>query len=188
MPKSIRTFIAIELPEHIIGSISKVQKHLQSNLNNIKWVAPKNIHLTLRFLGDVSPHDLVSVGRVLSNAVKNVSPFSLFAKGIGAFPNLSRPRVIWIGIAGHMENLKRLYGNIGEQLESVGIENEKRKFAGHLTVGRVKGKIDPILLINAVEELKRFETQLFTVNHVILFESELNPKGAVYTKLFSAEL
>jgi len=188
MSDSIRTFIAIELPDHIIASIIKVQQYLKSKTSNIKWVIPENIHLTLRFLGDIKPDDVQPVGQALSKAVKDVSPFSISAEGIGAFPGLNRPRVIWIGVGGRTDSLMALDQNLGDYLETIGFPREKRKFTGHLTIGRIRGKINPIQLIDAIKGCGGFKTELFSVNQVILFKSDLKPAGAVYKKLYISDL
>lgn len=188
MPEKIRTFIAIELPDYVTHTISTVQKHLKSEKMRIKWVIPENIHLTLRFLGDILLDDLDAVAIALEKSVEHIPRFSLYAGGIGAFPGLARPRVIWVGIGGDMDPLRNLYDNLCRNLKTAGIPKEKRKFKGHLTIGRVKGRIDPIKMVEAVREIMEFKTELFPVRQVVLFRSDLKPTGAVYRKLFTAEI
>ena len=98
MSHTIRTFIAIELPEKIIYTIRKVQEEIKSYGLKIRWVRPENIHLTLKFLGDIKAADTENVARALSESVTGYPPISLMVKGIGVFPGIIRPRVIWLGV------------------------------------------------------------------------------------------
>ena len=97
MDDNIRAFIAIELPDTIRTAILDVQKQLKPGLKGIRWVPPKNIHLTLRFLGDIGSSGITAVKEAVLKAAGEASPFKLSAKGIGAFPGMNRPRVVWIG-------------------------------------------------------------------------------------------
>jgi len=188
MSETIRTFVAIELPGKIISSISKVQEDIRSYGFKIRWVKPENIHLTLKFLGNVKKADIEKVGEAIYESVKEYSPITLRAKGIGAFPGIKRPRVIWVGISGQLDLLVGLQKTLDEKLEAIGFPKENRPFRGHLTLGRVKAKIDPKRFCDALNELVRFESETFVADRIILFKSELKPTGAVYTKLVDASL
>ena len=104
------------------------------------------------------------------------------------FPGMNRPRVVWIGLGGETASLQVSYQYIENHLAAIGIEKESRNFKGHLTIGRVKGRIDPVQFIESVKKLKDFETDMFSVHQIILFKSDLRPEGPIYSKLFSAEL
>lgn len=188
MSDIIRAFIAFELPERIISSIRNVQDGIKNYGFKVRWVRPENIHLTLKFLGDIEEADTEVVGGTISEAVKGYGPISLAAKGIGVFPGIKRPRVIWVGLTGQMESLIDLHESLDENLETIGFPRENRPFKGHLTLGRAKGNIDPKRLFDAMEEFKGFESETFVANQIILFKSELKPSGAVYTKLRSVSL
>ncbi len=188
MSDIIRTFIGFELPENIISAIGSVQEGLKSYGLKVRWVRPKNIHLTLKFLGDIKVFDIKNVGQVITESVKENGPISLQAKGIGLFPGIKRPRVIWIGLAGQMEPLIGLQKNLDENLERIGFPKENRPFKGHLTLGRIKGKLNPKTLADAIKEFERFESEVFDLSRIILFKSELTPKGSIYTELMSASL
>jgi 2'-5' RNA ligase len=183
MSETIRTFIAIELPEKIIDSISRIQERLQPYGLKVRWVRPQNIHLTLKFLGNIQKVQTEKIKQAIIESAHGFAPISIAAKGIGAFPSIKRPRVIWVGLAGQINQLQKLQKTLDEKLAANGFPKEKRKFKGHLTLGRVKNKIDPKRLLEAVKEFAGFESEPFVTNPVALFKSELKPTGAVYTKL-----
>jgi len=184
----VRTFIAIELPPHIIGALGNIQDTLKSFKLNIRWVRPENIHLTLKFLGDIRPEAVDSISRTLSESVRNYDPISLSAKGGGAFPGIKNPRVIWAGLSGQILQLKALQQALEENLAVLGFEKEKRSFKGHLTLGRTKGSVDPVKLNAALNAVMDFETEPFLADQITLFQSDLQPTGPVYTKLASASV
>ncbi len=188
MSNIIRTFIAVEIPEKIISSIDRVQESIKNYGFKIKWVRPERIHLTLKFLGNIEAADTENVGRALCEAAGTIPPMSLQAKGIGVFPGIRRPRVVWVGITGQLETLGRLQKTLDENLAAIGFPKEKRPFKGHLTLGRIQKKIDTKRFIEALDTFKKFETETFTADRVVLYQSELKASGAVYTELVSARL
>ena len=188
MAEKTRAFIAIELPDQIRHAILNVQNRLKRELKGIKWIAPGNIHLTLRFLGDLDKSEIDTVIKALDNAAFKGTPFSFSAKGVGAFPGFSRPRVLWVGLAGEVSRLSEFYVVLEDQLERFGLEKEERKFKGHLTIGRVKGRLDSRRFIESIKPFMDFETEPFSVSQIILFKSELRPEGPVYTRLHKARL
>jgi 2'-5' RNA ligase len=188
MADTIRSFIAIELPENMIDAIQKVQERMRPYGLNVRWVRPQNVHLTLKFLGDINEAEAEKVGRAIFESADGVAPLALAAKGVGTFPSIKRPRVIWIGVAGQLNELIGLQKRLDGKLEAIGFPAEKRAFKGHLTLGRAKGNIGPKQLLEAMTELAGFETEPFVADKVALFKSELKPSGAVYTKLMEAFL
>ena len=188
MSETIRSFIAFELPENIISSIGKLQKQIKCHGLDARWVRPENIHLTLKFLGDITKTDMESAGGTIIETAKGYAPIFLSAKGIGIFPNIKRPRVIWAGIAGQISTLVGLQRELDENLESIGFAKEKRLFKGHLTLGRIKKKIPLKRLSDAIKKFEEFESEIFTADQIILFKSVLKPSGPVYTKLLIANL
>ncbi|MBW2107714.1 MAG: RNA 2',3'-cyclic phosphodiesterase [Deltaproteobacteria bacterium] len=188
MDDKIRTFVAIRLPENVLHAMGKVQDELRKPDFNIRWVRPHGIHLTLKFLGDVHRKDLEPLGMALAKTAEAVSPFTLRGTGVGVFPNARRPRVIWVGLSGEMQDLLELQGRLEAHLESLGHPREKRPFRGHLTLGRIKGRVDTPRLIKYLEALKDFYTDPFVVGSIVLFQSTLRPQGAVYTALAEARL
>jgi len=112
----------------------------------------------------------------------------LEVKGLGVFPGIRRPRVLWAGIAGETPPLNELQKDLEEALRQVGVPKEKSPFSGHLTLGRVKGKIDSEKILNALKLGKAFISDPFTVRNLYLIKSDLKPTGAEYTKLIQAPL
>ena len=188
MPDTIRTFIAFKLPKNIISSIKKIQEDIKSYAFKIRWVNLGKIHLTLKFLGNINYADIEKTGETIINTVNGYAPVSLAVKGAGVFPCIKRPRVIWVGIAGEIEKLAVIQKNIEENLEKLGFPREKRPFKAHLTLGRIKGKIDSKKLLDAMKKIEEFEAELFIADKIFLFKSDLKPTGSVYTELKSISL
>lgn len=186
---SVRAFIAIALPENIIAFLGKLQDQLKTGGLSMKWTRPENIHLTLKFLGDISPSSVLAAGEVIAETVSRYSPITLSAGGIGVFPGIRRPNVLWTGISGQTDVLAALQRDLDVRLhESLGVAPEKRRFTGHLTLGRVKGKPDPDRFIEAMEKFGKLATEPFTADAVHLFRSRLLPSGPVYTRITGAFL
>jgi 2'-5' RNA ligase len=183
MPETFRAFIAINLPETVRRFLNEAQEALKSYGQSIKWVRPQNIHLTLKFLGDIDPAQTAKVIGAMTLAAKDCSGVSLTAKGIGVFPDLTRPRVIWAGVLGQLEILEILQRTLDDHLADLGFPKDRRSFSAHLTLGRVKGKIVSAQMKTAIDALEGFESEPFEVDRIILFKSELRPTGAVYAQV-----
>ena len=181
--KRIRAFIALKLPEPVITAIRHLQEQLAEHRLNVRWVKVESIHLTLKFLGDINTARVDDVAAALSDAAFHTAPLHLSAKGGGAFPSVKRARVIWIGVAGQVPALAELQRAVENKLTAIGFPRERRRFTGHLTLGRSKGAIDAGRLLAAMDEIRSFESEPFIADRVILFRSELQPTGAVYTEL-----
>ena len=183
MREKIRAFIAINVPEPVLQAIEKAQDTLRGSGLKIRWVRKEGMHLTLKFLGDIDRHDVENIHAAMERATKAFSHFTLRAEGIGVFPDLKRPRVVWVGLSGDVEVVRALQRDLESQLNGLGFQKEKRPFKGHLTLGRVKGRLDRAKLGKALQALGEFRTESFTAQSVVLFQSDLRPSGAVYSKL-----
>lgn len=188
MGEKIRTFIAISLPEFVLQTIGQAQDTLRGSGLNIRWVRKEGIHLTLKFLGDINRDNVEKIKATMEQATNGFSSLTLMAEGIGVFPDFRRPRVIWVGISGDVQVLFDLQDDLESQLKTLGFPKEKRPFKGHLTMGRVKGRVDKTKFREALEGLRGFKTDAFTVQSVVLFQSTLRPQGAVYTRLAEVAL
>jgi len=184
----IRAFIAFELPENIRSFIGSIQKNLKYDGFDARWVRPENIHITLKFLGNINEADTEKISAAILKTASGYTPISLTAKTIGVFPGIKRPRVLWLGIKGQIEILARLQKNLDDRLEKAGFLNENRPFKSHLTMARTKGKIKESKLVNAIKKYGDLESSSFYADNIILFKSDLKPTGAVYTKLISVSL
>ena len=188
MTETLRTFVAIALPRQLTACLGKIQDQLRVHRFNIRWIRPENIHLTLKFLGDTPAGDLSKLDEALTEAACGHPPFSLFLKGFGAFPGFDRPRVVWVGIDGQIAALQALRRAVAGSLAAIGVPPDSRPFRGHLTLGRVKGRVAAAHLRGAAETLQTLAGGHFVVDRIVLFRSELKPTGAVYTRLSTVDL
>ncbi len=185
----VRAFIAIGLPEGVASKLKDVQSELVSYGLKIRWTRPENIHLTLKFLGDVAGSRVQAISEAIQESVKGIGPMTLSVKGIGVFPGVSRPRVLWAGISGQVDALRWLQENLEKNLASLGFAAETRGFTGHLTLGRVKeGRHDPKRFVKALEDFNEMASEPFIADSINLYRSRLLPSGPVYTRLFTAGL
>jgi RNA 2',3'-cyclic 3'-phosphodiesterase len=183
MTTRLRAFIAIALPPQVLLAAGNVQKKLIAAGIRLKWVRPENMHLTLRFLGDIDRRQLPELEAAIGTAAKAAAPFALNAKRIGVFPNLRAPRVVWMGFEGALDSLLQIYQRLAETLHPLGFPPESRAFTGHLTLGRVADRISAPVLQEAVSTAEQIESGIFTVDRICLIKSDLRPTGAVYTRL-----
>lgn len=190
--EEIRAFIAIDLPPAFLEAIGSLQDELRHSTKGIRWVKSGNIHLTLKFLGDVSGATLDELGEILASACKGHAPIELSMGSPGGFPNMERPRVIWLGLEGELEKLEALEEEIEKVCRPAGFPREKRSFHPHLTLGRVKdprkASADMADLADLLGRAKTASAGTFTVNAVHLYKSDLTRDGAIYTKLKSFQL
>ena len=138
MAETIRAFIAVELSDQIKETIRNFQEHLKPSGCDIAWVKPENIHLTLKFLGDVKTKMLPSVIETLRDVCKDLRPFDTTLTQSGVFPDLRHPRVVWIGLDDTDGNLARMARSLETTLGNIGLRKERRDFQAHITVGRIK--------------------------------------------------
>jgi len=188
----LRTFIAVKIPGHIHQAILQKTGPLRKSLGTtiVRWVPVQNIHLTLKFLGDVAPANVDVLTQMLGVEAGKLDPFDIHIGGLGSFPSLKRPRVLFVGVQAPA-GLEALYRGIEFACARLGYESEARGFSPHLTLGRVKpdaSAADQQKIRRIFEELKIDSLGTARVDSVHLYKSELKPNGAVYTQLFSASL
>ncbi|MEJ2263407.1 MAG: RNA 2',3'-cyclic phosphodiesterase [Anaerolineales bacterium] len=188
----IRSFIAIDLPPKIQTRLENISDQLQERLEGVpvRWVPVGNIHLTLKFLGDVSESNLEVLKDVLQTVVSGHPTFEISVGGLGAFPKSKRPRVIWIGIEAP-QDLSVVQRNIEAETTRLGYAPEKRPFSPHLTLGRVSRNAKSRDIRQVAEVLKSYKVGYLGVARieaVHLYRSDLHPGGAVYSGLFTAPL
>jgi RNA 2',3'-cyclic 3'-phosphodiesterase len=183
MKQTIRTFIALPLPELVTKRIYGIQEQLKPYRLPVRWVKPENVHLTLKFLGEVSAGTIDDIVEAIKDTVRECSPLLLHAKGLGVFPGIKRPRILWFGISGDVILLSGIQAKLETNLEKKGFPKENRLFKSHLTLGRVKGDIHPENLVDILRSFSDFTSESFEAKELILYQSELKPSGALYTKL-----
>jgi len=187
MPSQLRAFVAVEIPHDVLAALESVQAELKRRLR-ARWVRPGSMHLTLKFLGDIPADRVASVADAAQAAAGGHSGFSLTASGLGVFPSIRRPRVIWSGFSGQTGLLLDLQRSLEERLVALGFPQEDRPFRAHLTLGRFSEPAEPGLM---AEVVKSYDGRTFgeiAVKELVLFQSDLQPKGSVYTALARARL
>ncbi len=180
---SIRTFIAIEIPEDVKTFINENTRSLRLCKTRVKWTKTQSMHLTLKFLGEVEPGKINDIESVCNPIFCSFAKVKLKVQGLGAFPSLGKPRVIWAGFSNDDGVLEKLVSGLEQGLAEIGFPQEKRAFKPHLTIGRIKGRLEGRELIEAVRDGMDLEGPEFVVEKAALFKSDLKPSGPVYTVL-----
>ena len=188
MSGTIRTFIALELPPAVISLFQEVQQDLKRLKIRARWVRPENIHLTLKFLGDVNPDDIDKIGTAMAGAAIDCLPVTVSVRGIGVFPGIKRPRVIWVGLGGDTQSLLALQSRLEQKLAGAEFPKDKRLFKAHLTLGRIKQSVTPAVIRQMISEYASLNSDEFICDQIFLFKSDLKPSGAVYSKLKQTNL
>lgn len=190
----LRAFIAVDIPQEIQQAIYQSTASLRKDVGSlIRWVAPENMHLTLKFLGDISPDSVDILTQMLRAESVSLPCFDIHLKGIGSFPSLKRPRVIYIGVqapAG-LEALQRGIESASHRLGYESDANGGRGFSPHLTIGRVRqgaSASDQQKIRQALENIHIDSLGTARVDSVHLYKSDLKPSGSMYTMLYSAPL
>jgi len=178
----MRTFIAIELSDHVKKKIEQLQAPLKKTNTFVSWVKPENIHITLKFLGEVPENKINEVFSATGKALEGAKKFTMSLKGLGAFPDVRRPRVIWIGSGSGEKELSYLANRVEEEMEKIGFPKENRKFSAHFTIGRVKSSKNIEKLMELVKS-SDFSTEEIEIKEVVVMKSQLHPAGAIYTPL-----
>ena len=178
----MRSFIAIELPETIENALAELQSDLKGCGVDVRWIKPENIHLTLKFLGNIEEKMVDSISEAIKKACRTYAVMKLTLSEVGVFPNVRSPRVLWVGL-NNSDILPALQNEIEQELSPLGFEQEKRKFVPHLTLGRFKSSRGKMALKEKIELYRGKELGVFDTGSVSLMKSDLGPAGAKYTRL-----
>ncbi|HID10750.1 MAG TPA: RNA 2',3'-cyclic phosphodiesterase [Candidatus Latescibacteria bacterium] len=184
----VRTFVAVDISDEARRSVQDLEDELRRYRADVRWVAPENLHLTLKFLGEIEEERLEEVFFGVEEAVSGVGPFQMVLEGLGGFPGLGRPRVLWVGVSEGAGELRDLAERVEGSLERRGFPREGRPFSPHLTIGRVRQPSGRLGQLTAVMREKDFGPEEVRVEEVKVMKSELMPSGAVYTTLRSFAL
>jgi len=184
----IRTFIAIEIETKVKDDIAVWQSKLKKVADGVKWVDKNNIHITLKFLGNIEESQITDIKKAIEKSIEGIKSFEIEIKGEGCFPNINRPRVIWIGVERGKDILKEIAKNLENECEKLGFKKEKRPFSPHLTIGRVKRFMKSLTMLRKFLEENDFPAKKFTATEIVLMKSDLKPTGPVYTPIEKIKL
>ncbi len=177
----IRSFVALDILPQVKKEIGGIIGKLKRLGGNVKWVRSENLHITLKFLGEVVPETLEEVYQVVEESVRGTKAFSFSLSGAGIFPNPRRPRVFWIGIKEEGE-LARLSRRLDEGLEALGFPREKRGFSPHLTIGRARTSQEMERLVEGIREME-YSSGKIEASSLFVMKSKLTPQGPIYSPL-----
>lgn len=190
--EQIRAFIAIQLPDQVKCDLSQLLERIRPGQERaVKWVNPDSIHLTLKFLGNIPAEKAVDIARAIAEAAGEARPVTLELRGLGAFPNLISPRVVWVGVGGDVQPIVDLQKRIDQALVHLGFPTERREFSLHLTMGRLRDKAANQERRSLGERIKSVQVKSspsFLVAEVCLMRSTLTQAGAIYDILTNFRL
>jgi 2'-5' RNA ligase len=178
----MRCFVAVDVADDVRAAAAAVQARLREAAPgaDVRWVEPRQFHVTLQFLGAVADERVPLVVEALRAPCADAAPLALSAGDLGAFPSVRRPRVVWAGLAGDVDALARVASAVGTALAPLGFTPEARPFSAHLTLGRVRSPRRLAALTAAIEAARDIALGTWTVREVVLYQSRLRPTGAVY--------
>ncbi|WP_242361955.1 MULTISPECIES: RNA 2',3'-cyclic phosphodiesterase [Anaeromyxobacter] len=190
--KSHRLFVALEPTDLVRRRIAATAAHLRRSAgraaDDVRWVVPENVHLTLQFLGAVPEPRVEAVADAVRAAAAGSHPLALEVHNAGGFPNARRPRVVWAGIQGDVAALGALVQDLGRRLAPLGFAPEARPFSPHLTLGRARDVRGAPGLGGALAEAAQGDGVAWRAGELVLFESHLSPKGPRYEAIVRAPL
>ena len=179
----MRSFVAIEVPEIVKQSLVDLAASMKRSGIKASWAKPDNMHLTLRFLGEITGNDTDKLCELLGKRYSGFEPFIMNVEGVGVFPSVRRPSVIWAGIGLTGDLLSRAYEIAENAAREIGLEPERRTFHPHLTLGRIRDHRESGDLVSELDRHKDFHGGEIAVSSVSLFSSELTPNGAIHTRI-----
>lgn len=187
----MRAFVAVEISEAIRSALAELITGLRRHKSPVKWVEPGNVHLTLKFLGSVPDETVPAVVEILQQCVHDVAPFRLEVRGVGGFPNLRRPRVLFLGAsddAGDGAGAREIARRLNREMTRADVPREDRPFRYHITVGRVRRPGPLGAVVGKLEELGEWRFGSMRVDRIVLVQSRLTPEGPIYTPVERVEL
>lgn len=180
--KLLRTFISVTLPKKIVSVSNMLKTTVNSKKDNVKWVNPGGIHLTLKFLGHTPLEAIDAINEALKDLVVKHSAIEFVITGTGCFPNIERPRVLWLGVDGNIMQLQIFVGEINKELEKLGFPVDEKEYIPHITVARIKyPPKDTPDIANFINT--SYEPLDFNINRIRFMSSELFPNGPIYSIL-----
>ena len=183
----VRAFVAIDISEEVRLRLAEAQRRLEATGAQLKLVEPKNIHLTVKFLGEVPEQRVGEIAEALRRAAEGVGAFDMRVSGVGVFPNLRHLRVVWAGVVDGREQAVSLIRGVDGELQRLGFARE-REYVPHLTIARVKSAVAKGRLVEAIKGIAGEEFGVTRAQALELRQSTLTPKGPIYSTLARVEL
>jgi len=188
MSATFRTFIAIEINDHVRRELTSLQDKLREANADVKWTAPENIHITIKFLGDTPAEKLPEINAVLDQTARAFRSFDIEIGELGAFPNAHAPHIIWAGTTRQADQIAAIAAMIEAGLEPLGFKKEDRIFTAHLTIGRARSPHGKARLSKALTETTLPPGLTQKVSRLTLFQSQLTSSGPTYSAIHQSEL
>ena len=179
----MRTFLAVEVSDAVRSEVCKLTSQLASHAAGVRWVEPNNLHLTLKFFGEISDDDVSKICTAVGDAVSPLPAFDCECLGVGAFPRVTQPRTIWVGMRDDQDRVTGLQKTVEECVFELGYPRERRAFHAHLTVGRVRDSRAVQPLSESLQKQSELSLGTMRVSTVTLFASQLRSSGPIYTAL-----
>ncbi len=188
----MRSFIAIDFSPKIIRNITEIINYFKTQTPGeaLKWVSPQNLHLTIKFLGEVPDKEIEQIKEIMAKTLLSEPAFEIGVEGLGMYPSTHKPRVIWLGIK-EGAPLTVIHKKLNLQLQKAGITPDKRDFNPHLTIARVRRNAEGKTVQEIGKKLSQFKVDSLGrcfIDHIVLYKSVLTPKGSIYTALLSSPL
>jgi 2'-5' RNA ligase len=187
---TLRTFVAVEIPGEVRSSSLRLMERLRGSQAKVTWTKAANLHFSVKFLGDVPANQTAEICSAVQEAVAPFSPFEAVVHSAGAFPSISRPRTLWLGMREGVEQLELVFHAIERLLTPLGFAREHRRYTPHMTLGRVREGSGASSLKELAELLRKyadFDAGAMTVNGVTIFSSTLSSEGPTYQALSHAD-
>lgn len=184
----MRTFIAIELTKEIKDALGELESQLKSSGADVKWVKPENIHITLKFLGEIEPGKAEEIKPVLVDVAASNISFKMRLSILGAFPKIDYPRVIWVGIDEGKDALVKIAKDLEDRLAKMGFSDEQRAFAAHITIGRLRSSTNRHRLVELMQKYLDPLNMECPVDKLTLYKSTLSLSGPIYEAISEVHL
>ncbi len=189
--ETARVFVAMELPDEVKAELAELATAIDAlGVRGARTVRPHGIHLTLKFLGDVSLELIPEIQSAMDSAAASSEPFDLSLGDAGVFPSPNSARVLWVGVEGDMELLNRLQRSVERRLAELGFRPERRGFNPHITAGRIRDSVSRSDRRRVTDALfsHEYARPSFRVENISLIRSVLHPDGAIYESIYSSGL
>jgi len=184
----IRSFIAVEIADDIRARLAEAQDALRAAGGDVRWSKPENLHVTLKFLGEISEANVGAACTIVEQVATAHSAFGIQLAGLGAFPSARRPRVVFAELIDASQTLFEMARELDKAMAEIGVERERKPFRSHLTLGRVKSPRGLAELTQAMSQRAQTQFGSQTVSRIVLMRSDLKPSGAVYSRVGAGQL